>query len=260
MTQETVLYELKDAVSIITLNRPEQLNCLSSKVSKELSILINEIKNNSSIKVVIITGSGRSFATGADLKQVLEMSSRADFTSYIDRGHNLFFEIENLPKPVIAAINGLTYGGGLELALVCDLRLAIPSAKFSIPEINLGLIPGGGGTYRLARVIGLTKAKEMLFTGEPIDAEEALRLGLINKIVPPENLLEEAIKMGKKLAEKPILAMRAAKQCINAGLHVDYHSASKLEEESVISLYDTEDRHEGVRAFVEKRKPVFTGR
>lgn len=261
MTYETIIYEKEDSVALITLNRPDSLNALSLKLAQELEQVSDEIATDDSVRVVVITGAGRAFSAGADIKEIMS-PGKASLGTWLTKGKPLpfFDKIEKLDKPVIGAINGLAIGGGCELALVCDLRIASTAARFGFGEIKIGIIPGGGGTVRSPRLIGIAKAKEMLFFGDPIDADEAYRLGLVNKVVPPESLLEEAKKWAKTLSQRPPLALKAAKSCVNVGMQMSLPAAIDFEAKEAAILFNTEDKNEGMKAFMEKRRPVFKGK
>jgi enoyl-CoA hydratase len=261
MPYENIIYEKEDGVVLITLNRPDSLNSLSAKLAKELERAADEITNDGSVRVVIITGAGRAFSAGADLKEAMSQPG-AFLGAGLAKGKPLtvFSRIENLDKPVIAAINGLAIGGGCELAIACDLRIASTAARFGFGEIKIGLIPAGGGTVKSPRLIGIAKAKEMLFFGDPIDAEEAYRLGLVNKVVAPESLLDEARKWAKTLAQRPPLALKAVKSCVNVGMQMPLTAAIDFEAKEVAILLKTEDSIEGIKSFIEKRQPVFKGK
>jgi enoyl-CoA hydratase len=257
MEFETLIYKKENGVGTITLNRPQQRNALNEVVAKELEVLVKEIATDESVRVVILTGGKDFFAAGADIKMVSTLSS--SFKAYDFSQLGTFSLLAKLEKPVIAAISGFALGGGLELVLACDIRIASETAVFGQPEINLGIIPGAGGTQRLPRIVGLTKAKEMLFTGDPIDAKEAYRIGLVNKVVPVESLMEEALKLAQKIASKPAMAVKATKMALNTGMNLDLESALKFESQTFGMLFSTHDQKEGVSAFIEKRKPVFKG-
>ncbi len=259
MVSEVVKLEREDDIAIITLNRPP-FNPLSSRVFSDLNKALAEIEADSSFKSVIITGSGeKAFAAGADVNEVAANTSVAqhDFLKLI---LSVFNRLENLEKPTIAAVNGLALGGGCELTLACDFRIAAENAKFGQPEINIGVIPGGGGTQRLPRLIGLTRAKEMLFLGEVIDAVTAEKYGLVNKVVPKDQLLNEAKKYARKIASKPPVTMKVLKKTVNAGQNIDLPSALNLEIDSFIVAFSSDDRVEGIKAMLEKRKPNFQGK
>lgn len=261
MSYETIIYKKEDSIALVTLNRPDILNALSLKLAQDLEQVADEIANDDSVRAVIITGAGRAFSAGADIKEIMS-PGEASLGNWLNKGKPLpfFNKIENLDKPVIGAINGLAIGGGCELALVCDLRIASTAAKFGFGEIKIGVIPAGGGTVRSPRLIGITKAKEMLFFGDPIDANEAYRLGLVNKVVPPESLLDEAQKWAKTLAQRPPLALKAAKSCVNVGMQIPLSAAIDFEAKEAALLLGSEDRAEGMKAFLEKRQPTFKGK
>ena len=256
MSSDVILLEKKEQLAIITLNRPP-MNPLNSQLVHKLGEAIAEIKSDSSIKSVIVTGAGdKAFAAGADVNEVLNNSPLEQF-EYLQLLLNVFCSLENLEKPTIAAINGLTLGGGCELVLTCDFRIAAEKARFGQPEINIGVIPGGGGTQRLTRLIGVGRAKEMLYLGNMIDAKTAEQYGLVNKVVPDSQLMEEAEKLANQLSSKPAIAMRMIKRAVNSGRDIDLHSALNLEIENFMASFSTEDRVEGIRALLEKRKPNF---
>jgi len=261
MSFETLLYEKEEGVGIVTLNRPDRLNALSFKLKQELMCVFEKIENDNDIKVVILTGGLKAFSAGADIKERATIeATQPDF--YFSQQKNIRFYsfIENFEKPIIAAISGVAVGGGCELALVCDIRIASETAKFGVPEVKLGVIPSAGGTQRLPRIIGITKAKEMLYTGSFIDAEEAYRLNLVNKVVPVEKLIQEAKEMARKLVDNPPLSVKFAKRAVNAGMQMDLSSALDYESYCSALLNVSEDRREGFRAFTEKRKPQFKGK
>lgn len=251
---ETILYETEGGIAVVTLNRPEVLNVVNYQVRHELAQVIDKIEGELNTRVVILTGAeDKAFAAGADVKEFEDMPvNEARKTALINM--DLLARFEALGKPIIAAINGFCLGGGLELALACDLRIASTKARLGLPEINLGIIPGGGGLWRLAKVIGLGKAKELTYTGETISAEEAFRLGLVNKVVQPENLREEVRGLAEKLAQKSPIALALAKAALNAEGHSVY------EGECFAQCFATHDHEEGIRAFLERRAPKFTGR
>jgi enoyl-CoA hydratase len=254
MDFENILLSVTGGVALLKLNRPKALNALNSNVIKELDLAIDALSADPAVRVLIITADG-NFAAGADIKQMIEMNpEEAKGFAFTPT----FSKIENMMKPTIAAISGFALGGGLELALVCDLRIASADAKLGLPEINLGIIPGAGGTQRLPRLIGASRAKELIFQGVIIDANKALQYGLINEIA--ENPLETAMQLAEKLAGKAPLAIKAAKQCIHMTAKTDLRSGIEYEEAAWSGLYATEDQKEGMRAFVEKRKPTFTGK
>jgi len=257
---KTILYEKKEGIGTITLNRPKSMNALNSTVFKELGQVLSEIEGDDEVKVVLVTGSEKFFASGADISEVGGISTPVDAHDFIKAAQATINRIEDLEEPVIAAISGLALGGGCELALACDLRIAAENAKFGQPEIKIGVIPGGGGTQRLPRVVGVTKAKELLYTGDFIDAQEAYRIGLVNKVVPVASLMEEARNMALKIARQPGMALKVTKLAVNGGLNMDIKSAMAYEARCFEILFSTEDQKEGMKAFVEKRKPVFKDR
>ncbi|HUT68451.1 MAG TPA: enoyl-CoA hydratase-related protein [Dehalococcoidales bacterium] len=257
MTYKTLLYEKADGIARVTLNRPESLNALNSTVYNELYDVFEAIENDADVRVVILTGSGeKAFAAGSDVVEMKNMNT-LDIQKFVGTIRKASDRIYNLTKPTIAAINGYALGGGCELSMCCDLRICSEKARFGQPEINLGLIPGACGTQRLPRLIGAAKAKELIFLGDMIDAATALNLGLVNKVVPPEKLIEEAMEWAKKLASKssPVLAM--AKMAINTGIDTDVNSGLNIEARCVALCFATEDQKEGMKAFLEKRKAEF---
>lgn len=253
MKFENILLSVNNKVAVIMLNRPKALNALNRKVVEELDAAIETIVADPKIRVVVF-GSEKHFAAGADIKDMIEMNPEQARAFVFNATFN---KIENLMKPTIAAISGYALGAGLELALVCDMRIASPDAKLGVPEINLGIIPGAGGTQRLPRLIGASRAKELIFQGTIIDSNKALQYGLINEIA--ENPLEAAIKLAEKLTLKPPLAIKAAKQCVQMTSKIDIRSGVEFEEIAWSRLYATKDQKEGMRSFSEKRKPEFTG-
>ncbi len=257
MAYEVILLTKEDGIATITLNRPP-MNPLGTQVFRELIQAMDDIQGDPTIKAVIITGAGeKALAAGADITEMANLTPVEVYT-FCQNSLVAFTKIENLGKPVIAAINGLCLGGGTELTLTCDFRIASDTAKFGQPEINLGIIPGAGATQRLPRLIGTAKAKELIFLGEIIDDTTALNIGLVNKVVPLSSLMEEAVKLAKKLASKPAVAMKMAKASINTGMNIDITSALSLEIQNFILAFASDDRKEGMSAFAEKRKPVFT--
>lgn len=257
MAYDAIQLTKDNGVATITLNRPP-MNPLNSQVFREISAAVDELQVDTSVKAVIITGAGdKAFAAGADVSEMAQLTP-VEAYDFCETSLAAFLKLENLGKPVIAAIKGMALGGGCELAMCCDFRLAAENTKFGQPEINLGIIPGGGGTQRLPRLVGTAKAKEIFFLGEIFDAAEAEKIGLVNKVVPAESLMEEANKLAKKLAAKPAVAMKMLKSSINIGMNVDISSALKVEIQNFAVAFTSDDRKEGIGAFVEKRKPNFT--
>jgi enoyl-CoA hydratase len=263
MSYETILYEKDEGIGIVTLNRPDRLNALSFKMKDELSAVFDEMERNDEVRVVILTGGKKAFSAGADIKERTSSKgadSQYDYYFRQRKSHAFYSKIENFEKPVIAAISGVAVGGGCELSMVCDLRIASDSARFGVPEVKIGIIPAAGGTQRLPRLIGVTKAKELLFTGDFIDAQEAYRLGLVNRVVPVDELMDEARALARKLLNNPPLSIKFAKRAVNTGMQLDLASALDYETYCAALLAFSDDRQEGFKAFVEKRKPVFKGR
>ncbi len=257
MKYETILYEKQNGVRVVTLNRPERLNAINFQLAYELYNVLDEIDEDEGARAVILTGAGRGFCAGADIKEMADPNAKR---LPVGMRYTFFNKLEDLGKPVIAAINGPCNGGGLEIALCCDFRIASETANFGFGEVKLGVIPAGGGTARLPRLIGPAKAKEFLYFGNRIDAQQAYQVGLVNKIVPLENLMTEAKNWAAELAERPPLSLKMLKYCVNLGMQMDLLSAIDYESKCAGILRNTEDHVEGVRAFVEKRKPVFKGR
>lgn len=256
---QNLLYRQINHTAMITIHRPEALNALNIATLNELNELIDQISADSSIKVLILTGSGdKAFVVGADITEMKGMLS-LEARSFSKLGQSIFTKLENLPVPVIAAINGFALGGGCELAMACDIRLAAFHARFGQPEVILGVIPGFDGTQRLPRLVGKGKAKELLFTGDQISAEEALRIGLINTIFAKEELLDETLKMAEKIASRAPVAVRLCKSAVNEGMDTNLDTATALEAEKFALCFSTQDQKEGMQAFVEKRKADFRG-
>ena len=258
LSNKLSIIEIKqeDNIAIIKLNRPKALNALNNETLNELDTIFECIKNDDSVKGLIITGEGKGFVAGADIVQMQDYKG-LEGRKYADYAQGIFNKIENLEKPVIAAINGYALGGGCELALSCDIRIASNKAIFGQPEVALGVIPCFGGTQRLPRLIGSGRAKEMIFTGRQVRAEEALTIGLVNKLVEAENLIEESIKMMKDILKNASLAIGFAKMVINRGLEMDLANALELEKDIAALSFSTEDKDEGMKAFLEKRPAVF---
>lgn len=257
---ENILFEINDGIGVVTINRPKVLNALNGATLTEINTLFTEIAKDDSVKVVIVTGSGeKSFVAGADIAEMQNMTA-IEARSWGKLGHSAFNKIENLPQPVIAAVNGFALGGGCELAMACDIRIASEKAKFGQPEAGLGIPPGFGGTQRLPRLVGKGRAKELIFTTDLIDAQEAYRIGLVNKVVKPEELITAAHELAKKIMQRGQVAVQLCKASINEGLDMDLDSGLAYEAEVFGLCFATEDQKEGMTAFLEKRKPAFTGK
>lgn len=260
MTEPLILEDRQDRVAMLTLNRPGVMNSFNFPMLLALKERVEALHFDPDVRVVIIAGAGpKAFCAGADLKERASMSEM-QVREFIFTIRNLFTFIEYLNKPVIAAVNGVALGGGTELALACDIRLASATASLGLTETRLAIIPGAGGTQRLPRLIGRGKAKELIFTGRRVDAQEALQIGLVNQVCPPESLLAECRAMAGMICEAGPIAIQQAKYAINYGLEADLHTGLAIESNAYWVTIPSEDRLEGLRAFGEKRKPVYQGK
>ena len=244
--------EKQNHVGILTISRPEALNALNSQVLSDLDAVLDQVEADSDIYVVILTGEGRSFVAGADIGEMVNFSA-IDGKRFGVHGGSVFLKLENLSKPVIAAVNGFALGGGCELAMACDIRLASEKAKFGQPEVGLGITPGFGGTQRLPRIVGVSKAMELILTAKVIGAAEAKAIGLVSEIYPPEELLPKAIEMANMICANAQIAVCESKRCIRMGMQTDIATGSAFEAEAFGVTCGTEDKNEGMTAFLEKR-------
>lgn len=256
MEYTKLIVEKQENICLVKINHPEALNALNSVVLKELDAVFTALGEDEATDVVILTGEGRSFVAGADISEMSGLNA-VEGKAFGELGAAVFRKIELLNKVVIAAVNGFALGGGCELAMACDIRIASSKAKFGQPEVGLGITPGFSGTQRLARIVGIGKAKELIYTADVIHAEEAYRIGLVNKLVEPERLLEESLSMAKKIASKAPLAVRYSKEAINRGIETDIETGIAIENDLFGLCFSTEDQKEGMRAFIEKRGATF---
>jgi len=259
MSYANILVEKKENIGIIKINRPNNLNALNKDTIIELTKAVEELEKDKNIKVAILTGEGKAFIAGADIKQMKDMNP-SEAKKFAEIGHKLLMNIENSRLPFIAAVNGYALGGGCEVMMACDICIASASAKIGQPEINLGIHPGFGGTQRLPRLVGRMKAKELLLTGENIDANEAHRIGLVNMVVPDDKIMEEAERIANKIVSKSTVQTDFIKSLVNKGMEVDLKKACELEISYFSKSFQTEDQKEGMTAFLEKRKPNFKGK
>jgi enoyl-CoA hydratase/carnithine racemase len=260
MSEPLILEDRQDRVVVLTLNRPEVMNSFNFPMLLALKARVEAVNFDPEVRVLIITGAGpKAFCAGADLKERATMSE-AQVREFVFTIRNLFTCIEYLNKPVIAAVNGVALGGGTELSLACDIRLAAANATLGLTETRLAIIPGAGGTQRLPRLVGRGKAKELIFTGRRVDAQEAVQIGLVNKVCEPAELLKECQTMAAQICEAGPIAIQQAKYAINYGLEADLHTGLAIESNAYWVTIPTADRLEGLRAFGEKRKPVYKGK
>jgi enoyl-CoA hydratase len=257
MAFETILVETRGAVGIITLNRPKALNALNTLLIREMNTALSRFDSDDGVGAIILTGSEKAFAAGADIREMKDMTfGQVTEENFLEEWDH----INTIRKPIIAAVAGFCLGGGFEFALAADILIAADTARFALPEVTLGIIPGGGGTQRLAHAIGKSKAMEMILSGRMIDASEAERLGIATRIVPPEKLMEEALSLAEKIASlsQPVIA--SAKRAVRAAFDMPLSEGLALERKSIHALFALEDQKEGMAAFIEKRKPVFKNR
>jgi enoyl-CoA hydratase len=257
MDLENVAVEKDGVIGVVTLNRPQQLNALSYALVKDTCLAMEAFDRDDEIRVIILTGGDKVFAAGADIK---EMAERGPFDERLRERLVYRDRINRISKPVIAAVSGFALGGGCELAMSCDIIVAAETARFGQPELNIGIIPGAGGTQRLPRLVGKHRAMEMILTGEFVSAADAERFGLVNRVVPAEMLMDEARSVARKIAAKPALAVKAAKEAVLKAANLPLDEGLEFERKSFFLLFASEDRTEGMKAFLEKRKPVFKGK
>jgi enoyl-CoA hydratase len=259
MSYETITLERRGAVAVLTINRPDKLNALNKQVHAEAVAALDELRRDESVRVLVLTGAGeKAFVAGADIREFADQTPITQREMFQER--TLFNSIDQFPKPVIAMINGYCLGGGNEIALACDLRIASENARFAQPEIDLGIICGGGGTQRLARLVGEGRAMEIILTGEMIDAATAERIGLVNHVYPADQLEAETMKLAEKIASKAPIALQLSKEAVKFASRSNLDEGLRREVDLFAICFSTEDKREGVAAFLEKRKPVFTGK
>lgn len=256
MSWQHLLLHKKGKVGVLSINSPNTLNALSSEILDELNDGIDEAIKDEEIHVLIITGEGRSFVAGADISEMRDLDA-AGARRFSEKGNQLFRKIELMEKPVIAAVNGFALGGGCELAMSCDIRIASEKSRFGQPEVGLGICPGFGGTQRLFRLVGVARARELIFTCKVINGVEAERIGLVNKVVPPEELMNTALEMANIIASKSQIAVGYAKSAINKGIDTDIETGIVIEKDLFGLCFAAEDQKEGMSAFLEKRQPNF---
>jgi enoyl-CoA hydratase/carnithine racemase len=259
MEEKIVTLEIKESVATLRLNRPEVMNAFNVEMLRVLSSQLDILRFDPAVRVLIITGAGKAFSAGADLKERAGMSPE-QVRNYIYHIRRLMDDVEQFTKPVIAAVNGVALGGGTELALAADIRMASENATLGLTETRLAVIPGAGGTQRLPRLVGKGVAKEMIFTGRRVDAREALRIGLVDHVHPPEALMDACLRLAAEIRESAPIAVEQAKYAINRGLETDLNTGLAIESNAYWICIPTEDRQEGLAAFREKRKPVYKGK
>jgi enoyl-CoA hydratase len=259
MSYETIILERKEGIGYLTINRPKVFNAINNQMIEEMKRAIEEFHHDKLVGVVIITGTGKAFQTGADIEELSQMSP-LEILQWNQGVVENFDALEKMRQPVIAAINGYALGGGLELALACTIRIAAESAKMGLPEVKIGILPGAGGTQRLPRLIGKGLAAEMILTGEMIDAKEAYRIGLVNRVVPAEQLMATAEEIGRKILRNAPIAVALAKDAIEVGKNLPLDGAIQYAQKNCITCFSTEDMKEGTAAFLQKRDPQFKGR
>ena len=259
MAYETVLVDRRGPVAFVRLNRPDKLNAMNVKMKEEIALALQELERDDDVRVTVITGVGdKAFVAGADIG---EFAGKTPIDQWQAYGYSsLYNVVDRFPKPIIAMINGYCLGGGCELAMACDIRIASDRAQLGQPEINIGIIPGGGGSQRLPRLVGLGKAMELILTGDRIDARTAKEIGLVDEVVPHEQLEPRVLEIANKIAEKAPVAVRLAKEAVKASVRMPLDQGLKHEQSLFSIVFSTEDKEEGVRAFLEKRPPKFTGR
>jgi enoyl-CoA hydratase len=256
--EDELIIKYRDQIAILTLNRPEVHNAINMSMRAQLEKIWDDFYQNNEVRVVLITGKGKSFCAGVDLKERINMTPK-QVSQLRERGPIIQSKIINLPKPVIAAVNGNALAGGCEITLACDIRIASENATFGLPEINLGIIPGGGGTQLLPRIVGDAIAREIIFTGKKIDASEALRIGLVNQVVSNSELLEKSIQFAANLVQKSPTSLKNAKKSINRWRETGLSEGFQFEAQAYLNCIPSKDRIEALKAFSEKRTPIFTG-
>lgn len=257
MDYKNIKIDIQDCTATLIFNRPAVLNALNIATLKEIKAAVMDFEKRPTVKVIILTGEGKAFIAGADIAEMQGMNP-SEALQFSELGHDLMHTLQHIKKPVIAAINGFALGGGFELALSCDILLVSDKAKLGLPEVNLGVIQGFGGTQRLPRFIGAARAKELIFTGAIIEAKRAFEIGLANRLVPHEELMQVTLEIARKIGEKSPRAISVVKRVINAGLETNLQQGCQLEIEAFAGCFNTDDQREGMQAFLEKRKPQFT--
>ncbi|MEV5829769.1 enoyl-CoA hydratase/isomerase family protein [Spirillospora sp. NPDC052242] len=252
--------DVRDRVAVLTLNRPDKLNAIGTATLDRLEAELARLRGDDRVRVLVIAGAGRAFSAGADLDEISRCETPYDFRAFVHRTTDVFALLETFPKPSVAAIHGFAFGGGFELSLACDMRVAESGAKLGVPEMKLGVLPGAGGTQRLPRLAPPAVAKQMILTGEPISAERAHEIGLVNELAPTGEALQTALALAARLAAGAPRALEAGKRLVDRGLPMELHTAIGYEREAVSTLFTTRDREEGLKAFRERRDPDFQGR
>jgi enoyl-CoA hydratase len=257
---QTFEYSLNDGVAIVRLNRPTKLNSIDAVMVREFGDLIAAMRADRDVRVLIFTGNGRAFCSGADISTMQNAGNAGDFIRFIETTQTTFNALEDLDRPTIAAINGIAYGGGCELALACDFRIMAAETTIGVPEIKIGVVPGAGGTQRLSHMLPPAIAKRMIYLGDALSSQQALQFGLVNEVVPAAKVVETAMEWAYRLMKMPPLAISSAKMLVHAGINCDVKTGIEAERHAIAFLYATEDRVEGMGAFLEKRPAVFKGR
>jgi enoyl-CoA hydratase/carnithine racemase len=256
----TFEYSLSDGIGLVRLNRPTKLNSIDAAMVREFGELIAAVRADRAVRVLVFTGNGRAFCAGADISNLQNVGGAAEFMRFIETIQTTFNALDDLDRPTIAAVNGLAFGGGCELALSCDFRIMAEEASLGVPEIKIGILPGAGGTQRLAHMLPPAIAKQMIYLGDPLTSRQALQFGLVNDVVPSTKVLDAALDLARRLMKMPPIAIRSAKMLVHAGMNCDLKTGIEAERQALGFLYGTEDRTEGMGAFLAKREAVFKGK